>query len=220
MIYTIGGIKGGSGKTTIAVSLAVLFSEMGRKVLLVDADAQATATEFSRWRTESLGDTGFTSIQLSDMQVRNEVRKLNANYDEIIIDAGGRDTASQRAALIVSDAVFVPFTPRSFDIWTLEQVERLVNEMHMANPELEAYAILNKVDQNQKDQQDAVQYIQESGVFKILNATLHERKTFANAAASGLAVTEMKPRNPKAIKELSILVDEISNLEIKKRKVA
>ena len=80
--------------------------------------------------------------------------------------------------------------------------------------------IILNFQENQKDQQDAVQYIQESGVFKILNATLHERKTFANAAASGLAVTEMKPRNPKAIKELSILVDEISNLEIKKRKVA
>jgi len=220
MIYTIGGIKGGSGKTTIAVSLAVLFSEMGRKVLLVDADAQATATEFSRWRTESLGDTGFTSIQLSDMQVRNEVRKLETNYDDIIIDAGGRDTASQRAALIASDIILVPFTPRSFDIWTLEQVERLVNEMHMANPELEAYAILNKIDQNQKDQQDAIQYIQESGIFKILDSCLHERKVFANAAASGLAVTEMKPENPKAVIEISALVDEIVNLKTTKQKIA
>ena len=51
MIYTIGGIKGGSGKTTIAVSMAVLLAQIGRNVLLVDADVQATATEFSRWRT-------------------------------------------------------------------------------------------------------------------------------------------------------------------------
>ena len=143
MIYTIGGIKGGSGKTTIAVSMAVLLAQIGRNVLLVDADVQATATEFSRWRTESLGETGFTAIQLAEMQVRNEVRKLTTNYDDIIIDAGGRDTASQRAALIVSDMVIVPFAPRSFDIWTLEQVERLVQEMQMANPTLQAFAVLH-----------------------------------------------------------------------------
>jgi chromosome partitioning protein len=220
MIYTIGGIKGGSGKTTIAVSLAVLLSQMGRKVLLVDADAQATATEFSRWRTESLGDTGFTSIQLSEMQVLNEVRKLKENYDDIVIDAGGRDTSSQRAALVVSDMVIVPFAPRSFDIWTLEQVERLVKEMQLANPDLQAYAILNKIDQNEKDREDAVQYIQESGTFKALKSCLYERKAFANAAAAGLAVTEMKPKNPKAILEISALVDEILMISQSKKKVA
>jgi chromosome partitioning protein len=220
MIYTIGGIKGGSGKTTIAVSLAVLLSQMGRKVLLVDADIQATATEFSRWRTESLGDTGFTSIQLTDMQVRNEVRKLEANYDDIIIDAGGRDTSSQRAALIVSDLLIVPFAPRSFDIWTLEQVERLIKEMQLANDKLKAYAVLNRVDQNLKDQKDAMQYIEESGTFKMLKSNLHERKVFANAAASGLAVTEMKPKNAKAVLEISALVDEIQSLNRKRKKAA
>lgn len=212
MIYTVGGIKGGSGKTTIAVSMAVLLSKMGRSVLLVDADVQATATEFSRWRTESLGDTGFTSIQLAEMQVRNEVRKLSTNYDDIVIDAGGRDTASQRAALIVSDVVIVPFAPRSFDIWTLEQVERLVEEMQMANPELQAFAVLNKVDQNERDRQGALEYIQESGTFQVLQSQLYERKVFANAAASGLAVTEAKPKNLKAIMELRALVDEVMAL--------
>lgn len=220
MIYTIGGIKGGSGKTTIAVSLAVLLSQMGRKVLLVDADAQATATEFSRWRTESLGETGFTSIQLAEMQVRNEVRKLSANYDDIVIDAGGRDTASQRAALIVSDLVIVPFAPRSFDIWTLEQVERLVKEMQIANPDLQAFAILNKVDQNHRDCQDALEYIQESGTFQVLQSQLHERKVFANAAASGLAATEAKPKNPKATLELVALMEEIMALKTKASVVA
>lgn len=220
MIYTIGGIKGGSGKTTIAVSMAVLLSKMGRKVLLVDADVQATATEFSRWRTESLEDTGFTSIQLAEIQVRNEVRKLKANYDDIIIDAGGRDTASQRAALIVSDMVIVPFAPRSFDIWTLEQVERLVQEMQIANPDLQAFAVLNKVDHNERDRADALQYIQESGTFQALISQLFERKAFANAAANGLAVTEVKPKNPKAEAELCALVEEIVSLPQRKSKVA
>jgi chromosome partitioning protein len=212
MIYTVGGIKGGSGKTTLAVSLSVLLSNQGRTVLLVDADKQATATDFSQWRTETLGDTGFTSIQLADMRVRNEVVKLKPNFDDIVIDAGGRDTASQRAALAVSDIFIAPFAPKSFDIWTLEQVSQLVQEMQMANPDIQSYALLNRVDYNERDIQEARTYIEESGVLKVLQNTLHERKAFANAAASGLAVTEFKPRNPKAVDELEGLFQEILSL--------
>lgn len=209
MIYTIGGIKGGSGKTTLAISLTVMLANSGKKVLLVDADKQATATDFSQWRTETLKDTGFTSIQLSDMRVRSEVLKFKDDYDDIIIDAGGRDTASQRAALAVSDVLIVPFAPKSFDIWTLEQVVQLVKEMQIANPDLKTYALLNRVDGNEKDIQEARTYIEESEILPVLKNTLHERKAFASAAASGLAVTEFKPKNHKAIEELEALFDEI-----------
>ncbi len=215
MIYTIGGIKGGSGKTTVAVSLAVMLAGKKRKVLLVDADKQATATEFTQWRTETLGHTGFVSIQLSDMRVRNEVLKLKSDYDDIVIDAGGRDTASQRAALAVSDIFIAPFAPKSFDIWTLEQVVQLVQEMQIANPDIQLYALLNKVDYNEKDIKDARAYIEELGVLKVLKATLHERKAFANAAAAGLAVTEHKPINEKAAAELKALFKEILALSPK-----
>lgn len=209
MIFTIGGIKGGSGKTTIAVSLTVLLARAGQDVLLVDADNQGTASDFSTWRTETLGNTGYTSIKLSGLAVRNEALKMKPKYDHIVIDAGGRDTASQRAAMAVSDVLLVPFAPKSFDMWTLEQVEQLVNEMEIANPNLQAYAILNKVDYNKKDIEEGRKYIEESEVLKVLHNTLNERKAFANAAAEGLVVMEHKPKNKKAINELQSLFDEI-----------
>jgi chromosome partitioning protein len=212
MIYTIGGIKGGSGKTTLAVSLAILLSRQDKRILLVDADKQSTATDFAQWRTQTLGDAGFTSVQLADMQVRNEVHKLKLNYDDIVIDAGGRDTASQRAALAVSDVFITPFAPKSFDIWTLEQVQQLVQEMQIANPRLQCYALLNRVDYNETDIKEARDYIEESGVLHVFANTLHERKVFTNAAAAGLAVTEFKPRNAKAAHEMEALFIEITSL--------
>lgn len=217
MIYTIGGIKGGAGKSTIAVSLAVLLSKKKRKVLLVDADKQATATDFIQWRTETLGDSGFTSVQLAEMRVRNEVLKLKSDFEDIVIDAGGRDTASQRAAISVSDVFIAPFTPKSFDIWTLGQVVQLVQEMQAANPDIQLYALLNKVDYNEKDIKEAREYIEESGVFKVLKNTLHERKAFGNAAANGLIVSEHKPVNAKAMDELNALFKEILSLSRNKR---
>ena len=89
MIYTIGGIKGGSGKTTVATNLTVWLSSQARDVLLVDADDQETATDFTVWRSELTGgNTGYTAIQLSDSAVRTEVLKLEPKYDDIVIDTG------------------------------------------------------------------------------------------------------------------------------------
>ena len=145
VIYTVGGIKGGSGKTTVATNLTVLLAADGRDVLLVDADDQETASDFTVWRnTNTDGHAGYTAIQLTGDAVRTEIRKLAPKYDDIVIDTGGRDTTSQRAAMTVSDLYLVPFVPRSFDVWTLERVAKLIEEMKPANPALLAFAFLNR----------------------------------------------------------------------------
>jgi chromosome partitioning protein len=103
-IYLVGGIKGGSGKTTVATNLTVLLAGDGRDVLLVDADDQETASDFTVWRnTNTEGHAGYTAIQLTGDAVRTEIRRLTSKYDDIVIDTGGRDTTSQRAAMTVSD---------------------------------------------------------------------------------------------------------------------
>ena len=135
-IYTVGGIKGGSGKTTVATNLAVMLAADGRDVLLVDADDQETATDFTAWRnTNTEGHAGFTAIQLTGDAVRTEIRRLSPKYDDIVIDTGGRDTTSQRAAMTVSDLYLVPFVPRSFDVWTLERVVKLIEGNETGEPD-------------------------------------------------------------------------------------
>ena len=58
MIVTVGNTKGGVGKTTIAVNLAILRTGLGRDVLLVDGDEQGSASLFSQLRAEQLGRCG------------------------------------------------------------------------------------------------------------------------------------------------------------------
>jgi chromosome partitioning protein len=214
MIYTVGGIKGGSGKTTIATNLAVMLYRAGRDVLLVDADDQETATDFTYWRNETLPEgAGYTAIQLADNAVRTEILKLKDKYDDIVIDTGGRDTTSQRAAIAVSDVYIVPFIPRSFDMWTLEKVTRLIEEMMPANPSLKSVAVLNRLDPRGADNDDAKEFLKDSPTLSVLEATLGHRKIYANAASKGMGVVEYKPSDDKAIQEIEKVFNLILNLK-------
>ena len=206
MIITVGGIKGGSGKTTVATNLAIIRSTEGRDVLLVDADDQETATDFTTLRNERQPNgAGYTSIKLTGSPVRTEIQRLRDKYQDIIIDTGGRDTASQRAALTVTDFLLVPFVPRSFDVWTLEKVAGLVSEMRTANPTLKAYAFLNRADARGQDNDDTAELLKETDALSFLDAPIGSRKAFSNAAAEGLAVTEVRPLDPKAVDEIMTL---------------
>jgi chromosome partitioning protein len=214
MIVIAGGIKGGSGKTTVATNLAIIRATEGRDVLLVDADDQETATDFTNLRKErgeKLRKEGaeeppsYTNIKLTGAAVRTEVLRLKAKYQDIVIDTGGRDTASQRAALAVADILLVPFVPRSFDVWTLEKVGDLVTEMQHINPGLRAFTFINRADPQGVENDEAAEALRESQALQFLDIHLGTRKAFGNAAAKGVAVTELKPNDPKATDEMARL---------------
>lgn len=206
MIVLVGGIKGGSGKTTVATNLAIMRAAEGRDVLLIDADDQETASDFTMLRNErQAGKAGYTSIKLTGAAVRTETLRLAGKYQDVVIDTGGRDTTSQRAALSVAHVYLVPFVPRSFDVWTLEKVTGLVGEMRVANPELLAFAFLNRADPRGQDNDDAADALKEAEELRFINTPLGARKAFSNAAAHGLAVTELKPLDPKATEEIMVL---------------
>lgn len=206
MIVVAGGIKGGSGKTTIATNLSIIRAAQGRDVLLIDADDQETSTDFTVLRNERLADgAGYTGIKLTGAAVRTETLRLAKKYDDIIIDTGGRDTTSQRAALSVADLLLVPFVPRSFDVWTLEKVSKLVVEMRSANPALQACAFINRADPRGQDNEEAAEVIRETDALAFVNTPLGTRKAFSNAAALGLSVTEIRPQDAKATEEVMVL---------------
>jgi len=206
MIITIGGIKGGSGKTTVATNLAVIRSLTGRDVLLIDADDQETASDFTVLRNERRPEgAGYTSIKLTGAAVRTETLRLKDKYQDILIDTGGRDTASQRAAISISETLLVPFVPRSFDVWTIEKISLLVSEMLAANPTLNAHTFINRADPRGSDNEDASEVLKENEVLRFLPVSLGSRKAYGNAAAEGMAVTEAKTPDAKAVDEIMSL---------------
>lgn len=214
MIIVCGGIKGGSGKTTVATNLAVMRAQSGADVLLVDADDQETSFDFTLLRNERTENrAGYTCIKLTGAGLRTETLHLAEKYQDIIIDTGGRDTTSQRAALSIAQVLLVPFVPRSFDVWTLEKVSRLVAEVQAINPSLLAHAFLNRADPRGQDNEQAAEVIRETEVLTFLDAPVGNRKAFANAGALGLAVAELVPQDAKATAEVTTLFQRLFDVE-------
>ena len=210
MIYTVGGIKGGSGKTTVATNLTIMLSLMGRKVLLVDADDQGSATDFTAARNEAMDDkAGYTAIRLFEDAVRREVLNFADTFDDIVIDTGGRDTKNQRSAMVVSDVYLVPFVPGSYDIWTIDQVEQLIGEIRAVNPDLRAYVFVNKGDHEGHYNEQASEVLRESEELAFLPESLGNFKVYRHSTALGQSIVEYKPRHTKAITELCTLFDRV-----------
>jgi chromosome partitioning protein len=205
MILTIGNIKGGVGKTTLAVNLAILRALAGRDVLLVDGDEQGTAVSFTDLRSEELGAPGYTAVSLQGAAVRTQVRQMASKYDDIVIDVGGRDIGSLRAALTIADRLLVPVQPRTFDIWAIDQMAELVAEAKVLNERLQAFSMLNAADAQGRDNDEAAVALREVQGIAYLDGPIVRRKAFPNAAAKGRSVLELNPRDPKAAEELEAL---------------
>ena len=213
MIVAVVQTKGGVGKTTLTVNLAVERVVRARRdVLLVDADEQGTASDFSALRAEKLGQTGYSAIQLAGNAVRTQVQKLKSKFDDVFIDTGGRDTQALRAALTVADIALVPFQPRSFDVWTLDKVAALIGEAKSFNESLRAFALLNCADASGPDNVAAAVSLTEHPEIAYLDSPLGRRKAFPNANAIGLSVLEASPADKKACDELIRLADRIAKL--------
>ncbi|TXI13184.1 MAG: chromosome partitioning protein ParA [Pedobacter sp.] len=212
MIYVFGGIKGGVGKTTICLNfIAYLASINKRDVLLVDADDQETATDYTAWRDNTLGgDIGYTAIKLAGDAIRMQIPNLKKKYDDIVIDTGGRDTISQRSALSVANIYLVPFYPRSFDFWTITKVEHLVDEIRSINPDLQVLSFLNRADLRSADNRDTADALRECKDIVYIDKPILNRKCFSNASGRGLSVFEITPRDEKAISELTGLFENLT----------
>ena len=210
MIITVGNTKGGVGKTTIAVNLAIARALAGRDVWLIDGDRQGTAQTAISIRAEAGHTPGIACAAYPDgTALRAQVRQQQNKFDEVVIDAGGRDSTALRAALVLSDVLLVPFQPRSYDVWALDDIAELVDEARSMRDGLRAYAVLNCADPGEQstDNSEAAAAVVGVPQFEYLDTPLRRRKAFANAASAGQCVLELRPQDIKASSELNSLIN-------------
>ncbi|WP_055562826.1 hypothetical protein [Hymenobacter sp. AT01-02] len=106
----------------------------------------------------------------------------------------------------------MPFAPRSLDIWTLRKVENLIAEVAPFNPGLRSLTFINKADARGTYKEEAAELLRSSEYLHFLEASVGNRISFANAAASGLGVLEIKPNDEKAIAEINELCTSVQSV--------
>jgi chromosome partitioning protein len=131
MILVVGGEKGGTGKTTIAIHMAYMRAVSGRNVLLVDADPQGSAAMFVALRNSEgrvpaipcVRRTAFAASEATAIRaICREILGVADGYDDVIVDAGGRDSAELKATLFVADRLLIPVKPSQLDLWSLPKM--------------------------------------------------------------------------------------------------
>jgi chromosome partitioning protein len=207
MIVTVGNTKGGVGKSTLAFQLALTRATAGRDVLLVDGDRQGSVQTAVAIRAEANRQPVPACVQYAEGNVlRAQVQRQAGKYEDVVIDAGGRDNTALRAALVLSDVILVPFLPRSVDVWAFRDIAALLEEARSLRESLQAFAVLNAADPGiSSDNTDALAALSDFPQLTPLSVRVGRRKAFANALGLGLAVTELMPRDPKACVELEDL---------------
>lgn len=206
MIVTVGNTKGGVGKTTLALNLAIERALAGRDVWLIDGDRQGTAQTAISLRADAGRAPGIACAQYTDgATLRAQVKHQGQKFQEIVIDVGGRDSTALRAALVLSDVLLVPFAPRSLDVWALADICALIDEARSVHDGLKAFAVLNLADPGGADNTEAAAAVADFPQLVYLDAPIRRRKAIANAAGQGLSVLEAIPRDAKACDELRTL---------------
>lgn len=208
MIVTVGNTKGGVGKTSLALNLAIARRIEGRDVLFIDADPQQSSRGAITIRTIAKRQPAITLSSYTDGPLLfDQVSQQRSKYDDIVIDVGGRDTSALRAAMAVADSVLAPFQPRTFDVWGLRDMAQLIKEARSTGIKTRVLGVLNMADPGGRDNAEAAAAVAEFPEIEYLDAQIGRRKAIADAAGAGLSVLEYTPADPKARIEIRRLVE-------------
>lgn len=214
MIVLFGGEKGGTGKSTLATNLAVWLARQGRDVLLVDTDLQRTA---SHWVDRRNALNGLATIHCAERHgnVFHALRDVMKRYDEVVVDAGGRDSEELRTAMVGAHKIYVPLKASQPDLETSLHMNELVKLARGMNPNLQASAIISMAPTNPviHEAREAMELLSELHELVLSKAIVRERKVYRDAMTEGRGVLEMD--NEKAIAEVEALGQEIYGVEEK-----
>jgi len=200
MIIGVLNQKGGVGKTTVAINLAACFASAGQRVLLVDADPQASALTWSSVREAA---PQFPVIGMAKPTLHKDLPGVAGDYDITLIDGAPRVNELGRAAIMASDLILIPVQPSPLDVWATDDTVRLVQEAQQFKEAIEAAFVINRKIVNTAIGRDVSEAFEEAS-FAVLPASLCQRVIFAESAAQGLSVVEAAPES-EAAREVAML---------------
>ncbi|MGB3313115.1 MAG: ParA family partition ATPase [Albidovulum sp.] len=196
--------KGGSGKTTLAVNLAVAAIRRGMSVALLDTDPQGSLGRWFITRRERLGEAGLEFSTSSAWGVSYECEKLKGEADLVIVDTPPKVDADLRPALREADLVLVPVASSHVDLWATEGVLDLA-----ARERKQTWLVMNRARAGTRLGEDVARAAAELTA-GVAEARLANRVVYAETLGQGLGAVEAG--KSAATAEVGALTDEVLRL--------
>ena len=210
MIVALLNQKGGVGKTTLALHLAGEWAGQGKRVILIDADPQGSALDWSQQRARGGLPRLFGVVGLARDTLHREAPELARDADHVVIDGPPRVAGLMRSALLAADLVLIPVQPSPFDGWASAEILALLREARLYRPRLVARFVLNRCGARTIIARETAQTLVDHDP-PVLAATIGQRVAFADAAQSGRLVSEATADSP-ASAEIAALAAEVRRL--------
>ena len=200
--------KGGSGKTTLSVNLAVLWANSGYKVAVVDADAQGSLTFWLEARKKYYGNqpTGIDFYPFDSRNLKEDLAKIKRKYDFIIIDSAPSITFETVQIIKTADCIYVPVQPSPIDLMaTLPFLNIAKNERK------KTIVILNRVMPRAKLTDAMILRLRYSGA-KIARSRISSKVIFAESFAVGRGVIDINVTSDAAKEIINVGNEILRNL--------
>ena len=207
MIIALLNQKGGVGKTTLALHLAGALAAHGRRSVVVDADPQGSALDWSQARAASAAPRLFGVVGLARETLHREVPEIARGVDHVVIDGPPRVTALARSALLAADLVLIPVQPSALDGWASAEMLRLLEEARIFRPGLRARFVLNRCAARTVIARETAVSLEQSEP-RLLAARIGQRVAYPEAAAEGRLAFERDPDGPAAV-EIAAFAGEV-----------
>lgn len=204
MIISLLNQKGGVGKTTLAVNLAMGLALNGNRVMLMDADPQGSSLT---WSGNREGEAPFPVVGIPKPTLHKELPKLANNYDFIIVDGPPRVYDVTRSAILASDLILIPVTPSPYDVWATEETVKVINEVKPFKENLKTFFVINRKIMNTVIGRDVIDALASYDI-TVMKSQLCQRVGFAETAGEGKTVLETTPESP-ASDEIRALIQEM-----------
>ena len=211
MIITLTNQKGGCGKSTVTMNLALGTAALNYKTALIDADEQKSCFE-------TLQDFPKQNLTLyeGEQNLEELVAKIKDKFHFIFIDTPPHSHHIMHQAMGVSDFIIIPLQASPLDIRSakrtidaFEQIKKKVNR------DIPCYFLLNRVNPRTKLSKEIGNYIRELYTVPLLQSRLHNRVAYAQSLMYGKSVIEHSRSSDAAI-EVTKLLKEVHRIFLKK----
>ena len=198
--------KGGVGKSTISCQLARGMQLQGYEVLVVDTDAQGTASD---WAESGNGDTPLV-VKIDRATLEDDIPKAGANYDVVIVDGAAKAERMNVSAVKASDLVLIPIQPSAVDIWPVkETVEIIKTRQEVAGRPQGALVISRAI--TGTNLASTIGDVLSGIELPLLEARTHQRVAYAEAMGEGAGVMDLSGKD-KAATEIKEMTKEVIDI--------